>query len=138
MTATCACGSVSVTIEDRPAFIFDCNCTMCRKTGAAWGYFQPEAVHTEGTTSAYSRTDKPSPAVAVHSCPSCGSTTHWVRTGDFIAGHGNDMAGVNMRLFDPDALTGIEVQYPDGKNWSGDGAFGFRRPALTISEETPW
>lgn len=139
MTATCLCGSVHVTIEERPAFIFDCNCSLCRKSGAAWGYFKPEAVKAEGKTTAFSRTDKSSPAVDIHSCAQCGATTHWTRTESFRAQHGvNDMAGVNMRLFDPDALQGVEIQFPDGKTWSGEGPFGFRRDAFTIAEGTRW
>ena len=43
-----------------------------------------------------------------------------------------------MRLFDPEALTGIEIHYPDGKAWSGEGPFGFRKPSLVIGPETPW
>ena len=139
MTTTCLCGAVSVTIEAKPAFINDCNCSMCRKTGAAWGYFAPASVTATGETVTYSRDDKAAPAVDIHSCASCGTTTHWTRTGAFIQKHQtNDMAGVNMRLFDPDELAGVEVHFPDGKAWSGEGPFGYRRAAMAISETTRW
>lgn len=139
MTASCACGAVSVTIKAPPPFIFDCNCSLCRKTGAAWGYFAPDAVQAEGETVSFSRNDKPLAAVEIHSCARCSATTHWVRTEGFKTAHGqNDMAGVNMRLFDPDTLNGVDVQFPDGKTWSGEGEFGFRRDAIHIGKDARW
>ncbi|MCA8899646.1 MAG: GFA family protein [Hyphomonas sp.] len=139
MTGTCLCGAVSVTIDAKPDFIHDCNCSLCRKSGGAWGYFPPAAVTTTGGTRAYARTDKSAPAVEVHTCETCATTTHWVRTEAFKAQYGmNDLVGVNMRLFDPDALTGVEVRFPDGKGWTGEGEFGFRRTALTLSETVRW
>lgn len=139
MTSTCFCGAVSVTIDRKPDFIFDCNCSLCRKSGGAWGYFPPASLSTSGPTTSFARTDKALAAVEVHACSTCASTTHWVRTDAFKREHGtDDMVGVNMRLFDPDELSGIEVQFPDGKNWDGNGAFGFQRDAIAIGEDTRW
>ena len=107
--------------------------------GYCWGYFPPAALSTSGPTTSFTRTDKTLAAVEVHACSACASTTHWVRTDAFKREHGtDDMVGVNMRLFDPDELSGIEVQFPDGKNWDGNGAFGFRRDAIAIGEDTRW
>lgn len=139
MTSTCACGAVEITVKRPPEFIYDCNCNLCRKTGSAWGYFAPREVTAVGRTTTFVRTDKPVPIVAIHACAQCSSTTHFVLTDTYKAQHpGIDQVGVNMRLFDPDALNGIDVHYPNGKDWSGEGPFGFRRQALKISPETPW
>lgn len=139
MTNTCACGSVIITVKHKPDFIYDCDCTLCRKSGAAWGYFVPDAAHTTGPTFAYSRTDKTVPIVEVHSCTVCGSTTHFTLTDAYRAENpGNEQIGVNMRLFDVDQLEGVEIRYPNGSAWSGSGAFGFRREPVTLSPETPW
>ena len=35
--------------------------------------------------------------------------------------------GANMRLFDAEELAEVALHYPDGKSWSGEGAFGMRR-----------
>jgi len=40
--------------------------------------------------------------------------------------------GVNMRVFDVALLDGMEVQFPDGRGWDGKGAFGFRRPSMSV------
>lgn len=139
MTGQCACGAVSVTITQRPLFINDCNCSLCRKVGASWGYFSSADVSAEGNTSQFSRSDKGESAVAVHSCSICGTTTHFALTEDFKEQHpGVDQMGVNMRLFDPEELNGVEVRYPDGRAWTSEGDYAFRSGPKVIGETTFW
>jgi hypothetical protein len=40
--------------------------------------------------------------------------------------------GVNMRLADEKDLAGIELRYPDGRAWSGKGAFSYVQEAGII------
>ncbi|WP_300393263.1 hypothetical protein [Henriciella sp.] len=139
MTANCLCGAVSVTINDRPDFIHDCNCSLCRKTGSAWGYFPSASVSATGQTVSFVRTDKPDAGVAVHACPTCSATTHFELTNAFkMQNEGADLTGVNMRLFDPVELEGVEVRYPNGRDWAGEGPFDYRRDTMTISAASPW
>ena len=139
MTGTCLCGAVSVTIDAKPDFIHDCNCDLCRKSGGAWGYFSASQVSTDGSTSSVMRTDKAKPAAEVHSCRSCSATTHFEMAKSFTDRHGPiDMVGVNMRLFSPMDLEGVEVRFPNGRDWSGDGAFEYRRPAVTVGGDIGW
>jgi hypothetical protein len=139
MTGDCLCGAVSVTIKAAPEFINDCNCSLCRKAGAAWGYFPSSSVTTIGTTVPFIRRDKVNPGVEVHSCASCDTTTHFVLTDSFKAQNPSaDVVGVNMRLFDPSELNGVEVRYPNGKDWPGEGPYRYRRAALTIGDGSPW
>ena len=140
MTSTCICGSVTITIDARPAFIHDCNCSLCRKTGAAWGYFPSASVSiTSSATAAYEREDRAEPMVAIHSCGRCGATTHFTASTSYARSHPEvDQIGVNMKLFDPDDLAGVELRFPDGKGWSGEGPFGYRRDPLTISSNMRW
>lgn len=42
------------------------------------------------------------------------------------------MLGVNMRLADEQDLAGVELRYPDGRAWSGDGEFGYVREASIL------
>jgi hypothetical protein len=129
---SCHCGRVVVRTEKRPDFIHDCNCTLCQKTGAIWGYFQPSEVTVEGTTVGYSRDDKPEPGVSIRFCSWCGTTTHFELTEATIAKFGNTMLGVNMRLADESDLEGVELRYPDGRTWLGEGNFGYVREARII------
>lgn len=132
MTFGCLCGAVSVTTDRKPDFVHACNCDLCRKSGARWGYFEPSEVSVAGQTSTYRRRDKPEPGVDVHFCPSCGSTTHFRLTDTAVARHGDVMMGVNAGLADEAELAGIELRYPDGKAWSGEGEFGYVRPARIL------
>ena len=127
MTLSCLCGQVRVTVDQRPEFINECNCTLCRKTGARWGYFTPSHVCINGPTRGYRRADKQDPNAEVHFCAACGATTHFVLTENAVAKFGNTLLGVNMGLADQRELCGVEVRYPDGQAWSGAGAFGYVR-----------
>ena len=139
MTGQCLCGAVSVTIKDKPDFINDCNCSLCRKSGGAWGYFASDEVHTAGGTITAVRSDRATPGVEIHSCKVCATTTHWTLTANFKSLHPNaDQMGVNMRLFDHSDLRGVEVRFPDGNEWTGNGPYGYRRAAMIISDQTPW
>jgi hypothetical protein len=118
--------------DKRPDFIHECNCTLCRKAGARWGYFEPPEVSVEGEAEGYCREGKDDPSAQIQFCGRCGSTTHFVLTESAVAKHGNVVMGVNMRLAEESDLAGIELRYPDGKSWSGQGAFGYVREVRII------
>lgn len=129
---SCHCGAVTVQIAKMPAFVHACNCSLCRKSGAQWAYFAPTEVRTAGVTSSYVRTDKPGAGAQIHFCAACGSTTHFVLTPETIAQHGNTVTGVNMALADESQLTGLEMRFPDGAAWAGQGPFGYVRESVVI------
>ena len=138
LTLSCLCGQIGVTIEKRPDYIHDCNCTLCSKTGARWGYFHPSETSVTGTTRGYCRQDKDDPAAEIHFCANCGSTTHFTLTPSAVSKFGNSLMGVNMWLADARDLAGIELRYPDGQGWSGAGDFSYVREARVLGgEERP-
>jgi hypothetical protein len=110
----------------------ECNCSLCVKTGARWGYFGAEQVIVAGETRGYARADKPDPAAEIRFCARCGSTTHFVLTPSAVAKFGNTMIGVNLRLADERDLAGVELRYPDGRTWSGEGEFEYVRDARVL------
>jgi hypothetical protein len=132
MTVSCLCGQSRVELSKRPDYIHECNCTLCTKSGARWAYFHPSEVGVEGTTSGYSRDDKDDPGAEIRFCAKCGATTHFVLTQSAVAKFGNALMGVNMRLADERDLAGIELRYPDGRAWSGEGEFGYVRGPLIL------
>jgi hypothetical protein len=115
---------VIITLRDKPKFLYDCNCSLCRKSGALWGYFAISEVSIEGKSSCYYRNDRDSHQGALHFCTQCGSTTSWLPDNPSEGA----TAIINMRLFDQTELADIPVEFPDGANWSGQGPFGFRAP----------
>ena len=129
---SCLCGQVRVRMASQPGYIHECNCLLCTKSGARWAYFDPSEVSVEGSTNGFSREDKADPAAEIRFCAKCGSTTHFVLTASAVSQFGNSVMGVNMRLADERDLAGIELRYPDGQAWSGEGAFGYVREARIL------
>lgn len=132
LTLSCHCGQVRLALEEAPDHINECNCSLCGKRGVRWAYYHPSKVSIEGPTASYCRTDKEEPAADVRFCARCGVTTHFRLTPGAIARHGDVMMGVNMRLADEADLAGIELRYPDGRAWSGEGGFGYLREATVF------
>ena len=133
---SCHCGQLRVETAKRPDYIHECNCTLCTKAGARWGYFHPSKVRVEGAAEGYCGGDKGDPNALIRFCARCGVTTHFVLTESAVARHGNVVMGVNMRLANEDDLAGIELRYPDGKAWSGEGGFDYVRKAVVIGRST--
>lgn len=131
MTGGCHCGAVQVTLAKPPAYINLCDCSLCAKSGGAWGYFEAGEVRVEGSTKGYRRTDYPKPAVEMRFCANCGTTTHWITT-EHLDG---DRMGVNMRIFEPKDVAGIEARTLDGRNWNGDTVPSHRRTIGTLGED---
>lgn len=131
---SCLCGQTRLALAKRPDFINECNCMLCSKSGARWGYFDPSDVSVEGETRGYSRDDKEDPSAEVHFCGRCGSTTHFVLTASAIAKFGNAVMGANMLLADERDLAGVELRFPDGRAWPGEGDYAYVREARIIGE----
>lgn len=131
---SCLCGQIRLEVTKRPDFIHECNCTLCAKSGARWGYFSPAEVTVEGAAKGYCRADKDDPSAQIRFCETCGATTHFNLTASAVAKFGNTMMGVNMLLADENDLAGIELRFPDGRAWQGAGEFGFVRKARIIGD----
>lgn len=135
LTLSCHCGQLRIDLARRPDYIHECNCSLCGKTGARWAYFRPSEVAVDGETAGYCRQDKADPGAEIRFCPTCGSTTHFTLTASAIARLGNSLLGVNMRLADEGDLAGIELRFPDGRAWAGEGEFSYVRAARVIGED---
>ena len=128
-TAKCHCGATTVTLPDTPTEASECNCTFCRRTGALWAYYPPEAVTIEaGDNRMYSASDGVN---RHHFCGTCGMHTHgsspsWGEIynldGTPKDGHQpGDMpeartAQVNVRMIDGLDLDGLKINKLDGLN----------------------
>lgn len=116
ITGTCHCGAVRITLPRRPDYINDCNCTLCTTLGALWCYFPVAEVRIEaapGAIAAYVRADLDENWLSTHHCTTCGTTTHWAP----LPGRSLDRMGVNVRMFDEEAMAGVEVREVDGRGW---------------------
>ena len=107
---SCHCGAVRLRLPHRPQTLTSCNCSLCRRIGALWGYYQHRnevRIHADaGATVAYIQGDR---TLEMHHCAVCGCVTHW----QGVPGKG-DGVGVNFRLADPADIAGIRVRHLDG------------------------
>lgn len=78
--AACHCGAVRFEVAEPPAWVLDCNCTLCRRYGALWTYCfgddQAKLLSTPdpAATATYSWLDR---EIAFHHCRTCGCITHF-------------------------------------------------------------
>lgn len=107
ITGSCHCDAVRLEVPSAPAVLTSCNCSMCRRLGGLWAYYDPADVRIAGPTTTYVWGDK---TMALHRCVVCGCVTHWTPLGDT---NPNRM-GVQMRLFAPELIAGIRVRRVDG------------------------
>jgi hypothetical protein len=83
MTAQCACGQASITVNALPTMHGVCHCTNCkRRTGSAFGisaYFDRDAiVEVVGETSIYAfHHEAQNHDQERHFCSKCGTTLFW-------------------------------------------------------------
>ena len=112
--ATCHCGAVRFTLARLPVDVGACNCSICRRLGTLWAYYTQGEVQQhfdENATTTYLQGDK---CLRIHSCRTCGCTTHW----DGRTDTGPDARlAINGRLLEPEVLAALPVRHIDGASW---------------------
>jgi hypothetical protein len=111
LRATCHCGAISISIPCPPERVTNCNCSICRRYGTLWGYFdQPEVLieAAAGATNEYAWGDK---SIAFVRCATCGCVTHWRP----LPGRRKSLRmGVNVRNFEPEVIGPVRIRLLDG------------------------
>lgn len=106
---SCHCGAVRIGLHDGPVDVTECNCSVCRRTGALWTYATPDQVDVAGAVDGYRQGDE---ALTLWRCKRCGIVTHWTPV-DPAYGR----MGVNLRLFDPAIWVSLPRVQVDGASW---------------------
>ena len=107
--ASCHCGAVRFTAETAPVDVNSCNCSICRRYGTLWAYYQRPQVRfaaDNGPTDVYMWGDRD---LEFHRCRGCGCVTHWVSVDS-----AHMRMGVNARLMPPEVLAATPVRRSDG------------------------
>ncbi len=112
--ATCHCGAVRIEAPAPPTQLTDCNCSICRRIGGLWAYYPADQVRISAgpdATLTYIWGDK---MLALHTCKTCGCTTHWLSLGD-----NPERMGINARMFEPREIAAAKVRRFDGaETWT--------------------
>lgn len=109
-TTTCHCGAITIEVPSLPAQATSCNCSICRRLGTIWAYYDYHAVKISGHpehTHEYVQGDKTLRTVR---CATCGCVTHWESLEDKPGAR----RGVNLRNLDPRELEKIKIRHLDG------------------------
>jgi len=110
LEGSCHCGAVRITIPRKPRRITSCTCSICRRYGALWAYYPSGTVRVRaarGASETYTWGDH---SIRFVRCATCGCVTHWKP----VRRAGDARMGVNTRLFDPAAMSGVRVRRFDG------------------------
>ncbi|HEY1879195.1 MAG TPA: GFA family protein [Caulobacteraceae bacterium] len=115
--ATCHCGAVKVQAPRAPETVTDCNCSICRRLGTLWAYYDPAEVVMQTPDSALETYVRSDPAgsgeLSFRRCRTCGCTVDWRPR----EGRKQDRMGINARLFDLAVLQAANVKKLDGASW---------------------
>lgn len=115
LVGSCHCGAVRLTLPSAPDKATRCNCSMCRRIGAVYAYFEFGTVRIEGhpeNTEAYIWGDRTLRTVR---CSQCGCATHWEPLEDEPGAR----MGVNLNNFPPGILDTVHIRRFDGaETWS--------------------
>ena len=107
---TCHCGAISIEVPGLPAYIIDCNRSICRRTRALWAFYAEDAVRIEGDPSQSENYVWGEKSLRTVRCRSCGCITHWKS----LKSNDNARMGVNMANFEPGVVAALEVRRFDG------------------------
>lgn len=107
---SCHCGAVRFVYPSRPAWLTSCNCSVCRRYNTLWAYAKVGEIElnaADNATIAYVQGEK---TMAMHTCKTCGCTTHWISLG----GDESSRMAVNFRMCEPDEVSTIKIRHFDG------------------------
>ncbi|HET7125581.1 MAG TPA: GFA family protein [Lysobacter sp.] len=110
LQGSCHCGAVRLTLPAAPETATSCNCSLCRRTGGIWAYYELGSVVIEGhpeRTESYIWGDR---TLRNFRCGTCGIVTHW----EPIESAPGARHGVNLRNFEPALLESVAVRRFDG------------------------
>ena len=106
---SCHCGRIRIAMRGEPDEASECNCSICRRTGALWHYGPPDGFTIAGEGVAYRQGDC---ALDLWHCPTCGCTTHWTPTDPDYP-----RMGINLRMFEPSLWQDLPRRLIDGASF---------------------
>ncbi|WP_434360773.1 aldehyde-activating protein [Parasalinivibrio latis] len=107
---SCHCGEVNIVVYQKPQSLTRCNCSLCQRYSAVWGYFKPVDVEIDANTGSldtYCWGDK---MINFNRCKTCGCVTHYTLTSKTQ----NDKVGINFNMGDSSLINEIPIKYFDG------------------------
>ena len=115
LRGACHCGAVQILLPHRPEKATKCNCSICRRLGAIYAYFEHGTVQITGHpehTDEYISGDRTLRNIR---CKTCGCATHW----EPLKVEPGTKGGINLNNFDPKLIENVRIRKFDGADtWS--------------------
>lgn len=105
----CHCGAVRFILRSTPDWLTTCNCSLCRRIGGLWAAADRPDVEIAADDDALLSYIQGDRTLAMHSCRTCGCTTHYTPTDPSVA-----RMKVNLSMADPTAISGLPIRRFDG------------------------
>ncbi|KAJ5619107.1 hypothetical protein N7510_003091 [Penicillium lagena] len=110
--SSCHCGAITVIVPRLPDHINHCQCTICRRYGAAWGYYHPDEVKIEtkpnAVTKQYIWGDRD---ISFNFCDTCGCVLYWWPLQPPPTDGGEYKMGLNTSNVNPEVLRFVDRKY---------------------------
>ena len=94
LTGSCHCGAIQIQVERRPRRLTSCNCSICRRQGGLWGYYEPSKVKITARKEDIDRYVWGDKCLRLCRCATCGCVT----TGSQPPGAGTVWASIFATL----------------------------------------
>ena len=119
--ASCHCGAVRLTVEAAPDDVGDCNCSLCRRYGVLWAYYQPGQVIVVSGADAMDTYVWGDRELAFNRCRHCGCLMHHTA----LDSDRPRIRGVNARMMPALDPGSVRLQHTDNAH---TGFFWTRTP----------
>lgn len=107
---SCHCGAVQFELAAVPASLTECNCSVCRRYGAQWAYYDRKTARVTfepGAVSSYLWNDR---EIEFVHCNFCGCLTHY----ESVEKEADSRIAVNTRMLKEGEVSAIPLRYFDG------------------------
>lgn len=108
--ASCHCEAVRIEIEELPATVTECNCSICRRYGALWAYYTQDQVSLIADPEALARYCWGDRSIEFCHCRHCGCLTHY----ESVDRHDGSRFALNARMLPLHAVRALTVRHFDG------------------------
>ena len=115
MKLNCHCGAIQIQVAQKPNTLTSCNCSICNRYGALWGYYETPKVSINASDSGLSHYSWGEESIDYYRCNKCACVTHY-ETNEKIE---KNTTAINFRMAEPSTIESITIRKFDGADtWS--------------------
>ena len=106
----CHCGNVHIKTTLFPDVVTSCNCSICRRYGALWAYYDESQMTVRDENNSLSTYKWGKEKITFHVCGNCSCVMYH----SCLDRDGVPRVGINSRMADPELPQEIAMRFFDG------------------------